>query len=549
MGASAMVALGVAKTTHVTTGVAETGALSIALFMYLFYYSWIYPFYISPLRHIPTVPGFPLWGQFPTIITTECGVAARKWHTEHGLIIRYFFPMGAERLSIAEDDAIKHMTVRNPYNYPKPERARLWMMPILGEGVLLAEGQTHVQQRKALTPAFSITSIRSLMPIFWTKSLHMAELWEAEMCAEGAKSKCFEVLEWLNRTTLDIIGKAGLGTNIDSLDDPETPLREAYRGCFDFDLASRIFNGLAAFTPLIRYLPAKANRKFANSHRIIDARASQIIKEKQAEAIAKKEAKHKDIIGLIVRDNMTATSADSLTVETMRNQVMTFLGAGHDTTATSVAWTLMLLAKNPAIQEKLRAEIKEHMPFLWDPAQRANVATLDTQQADVDLLPYLQDVCQESLRYIPSIPMTVRKTIEDDTLAGFFIPAGTTVYLMANTINRLPMYWGADADIFDPTRWRNLPSTYTTNAFMTFLQGKSPILQRVMCLADRSTGPRGCVGRKFAEVEMKAILCSLLSKFDFQMDETVQDPEELKMWRLVLRPRDGVSLMVTPLEP
>lgn len=60
-------------------------------------------------------------------------------------------------------------------------------------------------------------------------------------------------------------------------------------------------------------------------------------------------------------------------------------------------------------------------------------------------------------------------------------------------------------------------------------------------------GPRGCIGRKFAEVEMKTILCSLLSKFEFKPDLTVQDPEELKMWRLVLRPRDGISLEVSAL--
>lgn len=59
-------------------------------------------------------------------------------------------------------------------------------------------------------------------------------------------------------------------------------------------------------------------------------------------------------------------------------------------------------------------------------------------------------------------------------------------------------------------------------------------------------GPRGCVGKKFAEVEMKTLLCSLLSKFTFEPDTSVQDPEELKMWRLVLRPRDGVSLKVQP---
>ncbi|EHY56087.1 hypothetical protein HRR90_007960 [Exophiala dermatitidis] len=503
--------------------------LPSATVLYTIYYSWIYPFYVSPLRHIPTVPGFPLWGQFFTIITTEVGVAQREWHQKYGPIVRYFFPFGSERLSVADDDAIKQMTVRNPYNYPKPDRARAWMRPVLGDGVLLAEGHTHVVQRKALTPAFSITSIRSLMPIFWAKSLRLAQLWEQEIKESRSDSKCFEVLEWLNRTTLDIIGRAGLGTDIDSLDHPETPLRDAYRRCFDFNLQARIINGLAAFTTLVRFLPARANRDIQTARNIILSKASQIIQEKQTDADKKQESRQKDIIGLIVRDNMAASKEDTLTVETMRDQVMTFLGAGHDTTATSVAWTLLMLAKHPDVQTKSREEIRSHMPFLFDQEARYNKENID--KADVDLLPYLEDVCKESLRYIPSIPMTVRKTIADDTLAGYHIPAGTTIYLMANAINRLPMYWGDTADKFDPSRWRDLPPTYTTNAFMTFLQG-----------------PRGCVGRKFAEVEMKTILCSLLSKFHFEQDPSVQDPEELKMWRLVLRPRDGVSLKVSPLK-
>ena len=129
-----------------------------------------------------------------------------------------------------------------------------------------------------------------------------------------------------------------------------------------------------------------------------------------------------------------------------------------------------MLAKNPAIQSKLREEIRSHLPFLFNPSTRKSTTIIE--KADVDLLPYLEDVCKESLRYIPSIPMTVRKSVQDDTLGGYFVPAGTTIYLMANTINRLPTYWGPTADKFDPSRWKNLPETYTTNAFMTFLQGK-----------------------------------------------------------------------------
>lgn len=118
----------------------------------------------------------------------------------------------------------------------------------------------------------------------------------------------------------------------------------------------------------------------------------------------------------------------------------------------------------------MREEIRSMMPWLFDKDARMKRENVD--KADVDLLPYLEDVCKESLRFIPSIPMTVRTTVTDDVLAGYKIPAGTTVYIMANAINRLPMYWGETGDKFDPSRWHNLPSTYTTNAFMTFLQGK-----------------------------------------------------------------------------
>lgn len=138
MAASTAVALVSSRLwSELTTPEALGFILPTAVALYTIYCSWIFPFYISELRHIPTVPGFPLWGQFLTIITTECGVVQRDWHQKYGPIVRYFFPFGSERLSVTDDDAIKQMTVRNPYNYPKPQRARIWMRQILGEGQAL----------------------------------------------------------------------------------------------------------------------------------------------------------------------------------------------------------------------------------------------------------------------------------------------------------------------------------------------------------------------------------------------------------------------------
>jgi cytochrome P450 len=490
------------------------------------YVSYIYPFYISELRHVPTVPGYPLWGQFFTIITEECGVPQRRWFKEHGPIIRYFFPFAAERIAIADDKAIHQMTIRNPYNYPKPVRAKLWMVRILGEGVLLAEGDEHVHQRKALAPGFSIASIRALAPVFWEKALLLSKLWKEEMIESRVKTKSIEVLEWLNRTTLDIIGQAGFGTDINSLENPQTPIRQAYRLVFAFDIGSRILHGMQAFMPSTKYIPAKMNRDIESARNIILNKATDIIHEKQGQAEA--DTKHNDIIALISRDNLKKKTdgEEGLSLETMRDQVMTFLGAGHDTTATGVAWTLHLLAKYPKIQSRLREEIRQYIPWLFHKKTRYD--PIELAKVDADQLPYLDNVCRESLRYIPPIPMTVRESINDDKLGPYFIPGGTIVYVLANSINRLPLYWGPTADEFDPDRWESLPGTYTKNAFMTFLQG-----------------PRGCIGRKFAETEMKVILCCLLSLYTFEPDKSMEDPEELKMWRLVLRPRDGVSLNTT----
>ncbi|KAK4459603.1 putative cytochrome P450 E-class, group I [Cladorrhinum samala] len=529
LAATTAASIGVARKFDLPLG--QTVATALAVFVPLYFVvwlSWLYPLHFSELRHVPTVPGNPLWGQFFSIISEECGVPQRRWHKEHGPIIRYFFPFGAERLSIADDEALKHMTVKNPYNYPKPVRAKLWMVRILGEGVLLAEGQEHVVQRKALTAGFSIQSIRALTPVFWEKSLLMAKLWRSEMTQANVTTKSFEVLEWLNRCTLDIIGKAGFGYDTHSLEDPEVPIREAYRLVFAFDLFSRLLHGMQAFIPASKHIPAKMNRDMDTARGIILEKATEIITEKLDEA--ENNVGSKDILALIAKENKKLKEAgeQGLSFNTMRDQIMTFLGAGHDTTATAVAWTIHLLSTHPEIQNRLREEVKEHMPFLFDEESRFDAEKANA--VDPDKLPFMDNVCRESLRYIPPIPMTVRQSIDDDQLGPYKVPGGTVIYVLANTINRMPAYWGETADEFDPDRWDDLPESVVPNAFMTFLQG-----------------PRGCIGRKFAETEMKVLLCCLLSMYDFQRDYDTPDPEEWKMWRLVLRPKEGVTVKATVL--
>ena len=491
---------------------------------WLVYHSLIYPFFLSPLRHIPTVPGIPFWGSFFEIITAEYGTSHREWHRKYGPVVRYLFPLGLERLSITDDEAIKEVTVRDSYNYVKPSRVQKWMASILGRGVLLVDGSEHVKQRKALTPGFSTSSIRTLAPVFWRKGLLMAGLIQQTYFTHATNATApVEMLDWMNRATLDVICDAGFGYTMNSLENPATPLRRAYASVFAFDLWSRIVQVLLAQSQIFRFIPSKMNRDIKAAGNIIRSTASDIVNQKLNRA--SKDDEH-DILSLVVNANKLLKDGDEdqLTFTNIRDQVMTFLGAGHDTTATGVVWTLHLLSKHQDMQDRLRREIQSVLPSLadfWtDPGS--------VPKFDVDQLPYLNNVCRESLRYIPPIPSTIRETLCDTHLGGYAVPKGTILYIMANAINRQEHYWGPDPDRFDPDRWDKLPDTYTTNAFMTFLHG-----------------PRSCIGRKFAEMEMKVFLCCLLCMYRFEPDDAWEDQENWKMWRLVLRPRDGMHLKLS----
>ncbi|KAM0794503.1 cytochrome P450 monooxygenase [Usnea florida] len=505
---------------------------------YILYQSWIHPFYISPLRFVPTVPGFPVWGHVLIYATEEAGVPQRRWHKQHGPIVRYFGPFGAPKLSVIDEEALKQILVKDPYHWPKPPAFKNFIGPMLGEGLVVVEGDTHIQQRKALAPGFSISSIKTLSPIFWRTAMQLSNFWHAEIsevkaqAEEKAQGSSIEVLDGLNRATLDIIGEAGFGTKFNSLTVPDTPIRVAYQRYFQFDNWGRLYHGLLTQTPLAKYLPMRAKREIMAARRTLIDIASDIIRDKQSKKLSQTLSREKDIIALVVRDHSTASGniEGQLSFQSMRDQVMTFLGAGHDTTANGAAWTLHLLAKHRSTQDKLRREIQDYFPFLFSPNSHEREDLSRLSKIDEDNLPYLNNVCRESLRYIPTIPFVVRQNSADDHLCGYRIPAGTVTFIFTNTINRAPGFWGDSADNFDPDRWDHLPETYTPHAFTSFLYG-----------------PRGCIGRKFAETEMKTLLCCLLSMFRFEIDETVDDPEKWKMWRVVHKPMYGIKLKVSPL--
>ncbi|KAH7183798.1 hypothetical protein DER44DRAFT_804060, partial [Fusarium oxysporum] len=164
---------------------------TFALFVHLVVWlSWIFPRYVSELRHIPTVPGFPLWGQFFDVITQECGAPQQLWHHRYGPVRMAF-------------DCPKTYVG----NCAKPSQAHSSIGRILRLGLLLDQSSQHDYRSSALALAFSVQSIKTLVPVIWTISLCLGECWKETNASGRPNATTVEALCWLKRLTLDIISR------------------------------------------------------------------------------------------------------------------------------------------------------------------------------------------------------------------------------------------------------------------------------------------------------------------------------------------------------
>ena len=190
-----------------------------------------------------------------------------------------------------------------------------------------------------------------------------------------------------------------------------------------------------------------------------------------------------------------AIESGGFTDEGLVNQLMTFLIAGHQTTASALSFAICILCKYPKIQRRLREEVRSFLP---DPRR----PTSSILSSDIDSLPYLNAVCNEVLRLYSPVPITVRVAAHDTTLIGHYIPKGTTIFISSWATNANKDLWGDDAAEFDPDRWLgegkgNTGGIESNYAFLTFLHG-----------------PRSCIGQSFAKGEFACLLAAWAGTFE-----------------------------------
>ncbi|KAH6898781.1 cytochrome P450 [Thelonectria olida] len=494
---------------------------------------WVYPLFLSPLRHLPEPSGNHwLFGQGKRIIAQPSGMPMREWINEipNDGVIRYRGLFNQERLLIASPKALAEVLVTNNYAFEKPVQVRWSLGRILGVGVLLAEGEEHKMQRRNLTPAFAFRQVKNLYPVFWKKACEATRTMTAAFNTEGETE--VEIMSWASRATLDIIGVAGMGRDFGAIHNENSPLAKTYRTVFKPSKQGQILALLGFIVPLwlVNMIPVQRNDDIHQAASEIRAVCRDLIREKKDNMTSKEEA-GVDILSV-------ALESGGFTDENLVNQLMTFLAAGHETTASALTWAIYMLCRYPKVQSRLREEVRQRLPSLD--------SDVDITSMDIDRMPYLNAVCSEVLRYYSPVPITLREAAHDTTILDHPVRKGTRVMLVPWATNFDRELWGPDSEMFNPERW--LPPLSSTSdgdksraaaaasggassnyAFLTFLHG-----------------PRSCIGQSFAKAEFACVLAAWVGRFEFALADPALEDETKLVIRggVTARPAQGMHVRV-----
>ncbi|KIY74189.1 cytochrome P450 [Cylindrobasidium torrendii FP15055 ss-10] len=433
-----------------------------------------------------------------------------EWLNEYGRVLTHASFLRRPRLLLSDTKAVSHI-VSHATVYPKDENLRYILGQLVGNGMIVAEGDEHKRQRRVMNPAFGNAHIKELIPIFFEKALQLRDTLNVQ-CANSDVGYRTNAIDWMTKTTLDIIGIAGFGYDFHALDTAQAG-KSDLQLAFDAvgSAAAGRFRMVQAMIPIFRLIPTQNAAALRSAQKNMDSIGSSLLSEaKQMVALGEKVTNAgKDLFSLLVRAN-TATDLPAhqkLSDKDVVTQVPTFFVAGHETTASSLVWMMYALTRAPHVQEKLRQEL-------------LSVPTDTLSFDDLSALPYLDAVMREALRLHAPVIFTERVATKDDILPlsepiedrygnildSIRVQPGDLILVSNLGINTDPAIWGPDAHEFKPERWM-VPRAGVTVSI-------PGVWSNIMSFWG---GARGCIGFRFSILEAKAIAFTLYRSFKFEL--------------------------------
>jgi len=394
-------------------------------------------------------------------------------------------------LVVSDPDAVRHVLLDNAANYRKDDLLLRILGPGLGQGLRTVEGQQWRKQRHAVAPMFARKTIYGFGEAMKAAIAEFASRWLAL-----GDDATVDLAREAGNLTLDVLRRTIIS---EGFEENNAAVLAAMR-CY-FDSIGRIDPmdalGLPEFVPRPTRGPEREALQFFNAtvEGIISARQRGV----------QDAAKPRDLLALL----LNASSADGLSEEEVRANILTFIAAGHETTANAITWSLYLLSQDQDWRTRVA-----------DEAERAR-ATTDDPCAHLELA---RAVVEESLRLYPPIAAISRVAIGEDEVGGEKVQPGTMVIVSPYVLHRHRRLWN-HPDMFDPTRFLG-PERERVGRFSYLPFG---------------AGPRTCIGAAFALQEATLAVSEIAKRFiwDLAPDFDVQP-----LLRITLRPKNGLPMRV-----
>lgn len=445
-------------------------------------------------RIAPGPAGRGLGGSLPDFRADKIGFFIRTLE-EHGPIARFRFGNKTIHL-LWHPDHVKEVLAQRYLNFEKASRGYNKLKPLLGRGMVTADGSWWQRQRRIAQPSFHHRRITGLADAVVRVAVEFGAGWD-RMAERGEALSLYPQMGLLAFT---VVARALLGSDLSPR---------------DFEIVSRglatslehMNHNIYRLFDVPAFLPTRRNREFRAAVEAMDGVVYKIIAERRAD----RGEGRKDLLAMLMaaRDEETG---EGMGDEALRDEVMTMMLAGHETTAIALTWTWYLLSTHPTVRRRLTDELDREL------AGRAPTAD------DVPRLPYLSAVIQEALRLYPPIWAFSRRAIEGFELGGYDIPAGSTLFLSPYVTHRHPEVWESPEG-FDPDRFLPGAPEWPKYAWIPF-----------------GGGPRNCIGSGFALLEMQMVLATLLQRF--QLDLHAGQRVGLHLL-LTLRPSTDLPMVVT----
>lgn len=379
-------------------------------------------------------------------------------------LARFWQPVVAADMYVLSDpEYLEHVMLRNPDVYISAIKDVSRIDFVLGNGLLVNRGESWEQQHRLIAPMFHRKSVRAFGDLMLSETRRMLERWRSR----PDDDEPLDLLEEMKRLTLLVIAKALFTRDVEDYVDQ---VRESLR-----TLRGLGRQGIRALLAPPMWVPTPANRRAHCARDRLDEIVYGLIEERRGH-----EEEYDDFLSMLMRAEDPETG-ETMDDRQIRDEVMTFFLAGHETTANALTWTWLLLARHPEVRERLHDEARENP--MDDGFDRETYRALE----------YTRRVIHESLRLYPPVPVTGRLSRLEDDLDGYRVPKGTFMIASPYVVHRHPDVW-EDPERFDPARFS--PSREEARArfaYMPFGGGK-----------------RICTGREFAKMELRLVLSEVL---------------------------------------